>query len=389
MKLKQILTAAAAAALLFALTACGNGDAEGAAAPPAAAASGGVQAPAGTSAGPDSPTAAKAASASGKTGSADTAASAADDPAVNMTLGSFCVEGEPGQKASLLFAEKAAEYSGGSVTVEVQNASRLGNAAAMAEQTALGRIEACLVCESTLDPYDPRYALLPLPFGYTGYQQAYAVEDGPFREWVGDGTLEQKGLHVVNAWDYGFRNLTNSQHPVEHPEDVKGLKIRTGQEIQLGACMEALGADVRQIVFSELISALKQKTVDGQENPLSTICSNALWECRQKYLTMTRHQWQALNLVVNDDWWKGLTDAQRGAIEKAAFDAQKSMREEVSGSEEGYLERLEEEGVEIIRDIDIDEFREAMAPAYEQLGEHVKDPGLVEKMKEIIRSVEP
>ena len=316
-------------------------------------------------------------------------AAAASDPTVTMILGNFCAEGEPGQNASLLFAEKAAEYSGGSVTVEVHNASELGNAPEMAEQTSLGAIEACMVCEATLDKYDPRYALLPMPYGYSSYKQAYAVDDGPFREWVQDGKLEESNLHAVNAWDYGFRNLTNSARPVQHPADVKGLKIRTPQEIQLTACMEALGADVQQIVFSELISALKQKVVDGQENPISTIYNNSLWECEQHYLTMTRHQWEAMNLVVNNDWWTGLTDAQREAIEKAAADAQKSMREEVSSSENDYIDKLEAEGMEVIREIDTKEFQDAMGPAYKQLADYVGDASLVDKMNEIIASVQP
>ena len=387
MKLKQILAVAMAAAMTMGVIACGHEETvEGVVTPDPK----GTEASA-AAAGASAPASAGQSSASTKAGSDDsgTAASAAEDPAVTMVIGNFCAEGEAGQEAALLFAEKAAEYSGGSVTVEVRNASQMGNASQLAEKTSHGSIQACMVCETTLDRYDPRYALVPMPFAFSGYEQAYAVDDGPFREWVQDGTLEKSGLHVVNAWDYGFRNLTNSARPVQHPEDVKGLKIRTGQELQLTSCMEALGADVQQIVFSELISALKQKTVDGQENLISTIYSNALWECRQKYLTMTRHQWQAINLVVNNAWWNNLTDAQREAVEKAAADAQKFMRAEVSGAEEEFLGKLEAEGVEIIREIDIEEFRAAMGPAYEQLGEYVKDKGLVEKMREIIASVKP
>ena len=42
----------------------------------------------------------------------------------------------------------------------------------------------------------------------------------------------------------GFRNLTNSIRPVNTPDDVKGMKVRTPPEIQIQASMEALGGIV-------------------------------------------------------------------------------------------------------------------------------------------------
>ena len=281
------------------------------------------------------------------------------DPAVTIRLGNFNADGEPGQAASLKFAELANEYSNGSITVEVHNNSEFGNAPEMAEQVSIGAIEACLICEATLGEYDSRYHLVAMPYLYDGYDHAYRVVDGEFKEWVADGTLESKGIHDVGSWEYGFRSLTNSKVPVEHPDQVKGLLIRTPSEQQLIFCMEALGANVQQVAFSELIPALKQKTVDGQENPISTIYNNSLWECEQKYLTLTKH-------CINNKFWEKLTDGQREAIEKASAEASAFMRQTVQDSEADYLEKLAAEGMEII-EVDIDEFRENMQYAYDKM----------------------
>ncbi|MBR2099133.1 MAG: TRAP transporter substrate-binding protein DctP, partial [Firmicutes bacterium] len=152
---------------------------------------------------------------------------AADDKPVIIRLGNFNANGEPGQAASLLFAEKANEYSNGSITVEVHNASEFGNAPEMAEQVSIGAIDACLVCEATLGEYDSRYHLVAMPYLYDDYAHAYRVVDGEFKEWVADGTLESKGIHDVGSWEYGFRSLTNSKVAIEHPDQIKGLLIRT------------------------------------------------------------------------------------------------------------------------------------------------------------------
>ncbi len=301
-----------------------------------------------------------------------------------IILGHFGAPNEPVTKAAETFKAQVEALSGGSMVVEIHGASELGNAVEMAEQAALGAIQACLVSQGTLDKYDIRYALITAPYVYSGYEQAYAVVDGPFAEWVADGTLEAKGLHNVGPWDYGFRCLTNSKREVKHPEDVKGLKIRTPSEVQKVACFEALGADVQQIAFSELITALKQKTVDGQENPLSTIYNNSMWEANQIYLSLTRHTWEAVNLTFSNSFWESLTDEQRSVVEQAAAVARDQMRTEVQASEQDYIQKLEAEGV-TVTEVDLAEFKAAMAPAWDRVAEY---EGSAEDMAKFLQMVE-
>ena len=310
----------------------------------------------------------------------------ADDKPVIIRLGNFNANGEPGQAASLLFAELANKYSNGTITVEVHNNSEFGNAPEMAEQVSIGAIEACLVCEATLGEYDSRYHLVAMPYLYDDYAHAYRVVDGEFKKWAADGTLESKGIHDVGSWEYGFRSLTNSKVAIEHPDQVKGLLIRTPSEQQLIFCMEALGANVQQVNFSELIPALKQKTVDGQENPISTIYNNSLWECEQKYLTLTKHEWESMNLCINNTFWEKLSDAQREAIEKASAEASAFMRKTVQDSEADYLKKLAEKGMQVI-EVDINEFRANMQYAYDKMvstGAVTQEQ--VDKMMEIVKN---
>lgn len=307
---------------------------------------------------------------------------------VTIVLGHFGAPGEPVSSAADTFAAKVEELSGGNITVEVHGASELGNAPEMTEQTAIGAIQACLVSQGSLDKYDIRYALVTAPYVYSGYEHAYAVVDGPFAEWVSDGVLESKGLHNVGAWDYGFRCLTNSVHVVNTPEDVAGLKIRTPAEVQKAACFEALGADVQQIAFSELITALKTGTVDGQENPLSTIYNNKMWEANQMYVSLTRHTWESVNLTVNNDWWEGLAEQQRAWIEEACGVARDQMRSEVQNSEKDYIAKLEAEGVTVTA-VNLDAFKAAMQPAWDKVAEYEGSAEDMQKFLDMVESVKP
>lgn len=327
---------------------------------------------------------AASAPAEGGAASSAPAAPAAPADAIVISLAHFGAANEPVTSAAETFKQKVEELSGGSMTVEIHGNSELGDAKEMAEQTALGAIQACLVSQGSLDKYDIRYALVTAPYVYESYEHAYAVVDGPFAEWVSDGVLEKQGLHNVGAWDYGFRNLTNSKREVVHPSDVAGLTIRTPSEVQKVACFEALGANVQQVAFSELITALKQGTVDGQENPISTIYNNAMWEANQTYLSLTHHTWEAVNLTVNNAFWEGLTDEQRDIIQQASNAARDQMRNEVQNSEADYVKKLQDEGV-TVTEVDMAEFKEAMQPAWDAVAEY---EGSSEDMEKFLQMVE-
>jgi len=313
----------------------------------------------------DAPAAASTPAASSKPASTPAPA----EKPITISLGHFGAANEPVSAAAETFKAKVEELSNGSMTVEIHGNSELGDAKEMAEQTAMNAIQACLISQGSLDKYDIRYALVTAPYVYESYEHAYAVVDGPFAEWVSDGVLESKGLHNVGPWDYGFRNLTNSKREIVHPSDVAGLTIRTPSEVQKVACFEALGANVQQVAFSELITALKQNTVDGQENPISTIYNNAMWEANQKYLSLTHHTWEAVNLTVNNDFWNGLTDDQRSIIQQASDTARDQMRTEVQNSESEYVEKLRQEGV-TVTEVDMAEFKDAMQPAWDAVAEY-------------------
>lgn len=193
-------------------------------------------APAATTAAAAAETTAAAADAKTETTAAATEAAAPAADAITIVLGHFGAPGEPVTNAAETFKSELEKVSNGAMTVEIHPNSELGNAKEMAEQTAINAIQACLISQGSLDKYDIRYALPIAPYVFTSYEQAYAVVDGPFNDWVSDGTLESKGLHNIGPWDYGFRCLTNSKREVKAPEDVKGLKIRTPNEVQKVAC---------------------------------------------------------------------------------------------------------------------------------------------------------
>src|ERR1700692_1185554 len=106
-----------------------------------------------------------------------------------------------------------------------------------------------------------------MAFAFGSRADVFKVLDGPGIAWLAP-LAEKQGFITLRNWDYGFRNVTNNVRPVNTPDDLKGLKIRTPPEIQIEAAMEACGAIVTPISFAELYLALSQRVVDGEENPV-------------------------------------------------------------------------------------------------------------------------
>ena len=93
-------------------------------------------------------------------------------------------------------------------------------------------------------------------------------------------------------------------------EDMKGMKMRTMQSQVYVNFMKSMGASATPISWPELIPALKQNVVDGQENASSTIFDGKLYEV-QKFMSVNEHIYGMHLVIVNDRFFTGLPEDQR------------------------------------------------------------------------------
>lgn len=286
---------------------------------------------------------------------------------VTLRLAHFAAETHPGHIASKQFAEKVKARTGGAVVVEIFPANELGSPPEQLEQTKLGAIEMNLPTQGGLDKYEKAFGTVMTPFAFKSYEHAHQVLDGPFFDWAAP-LAEKQGLVMLSNWEYGFRNITNSVRPVNAPDDVKGLKLRTPPELQIVAAMEGLGAATTQIAFPELPNALNQGVVDGQENPIGVIYHFKLNEF-QKHLALTRHVYNSMVHVINKDVFDGLTPDQQKILREESAAAGKLMRELVIAQEEKELAALEKAGMQITRP-DLAPFAAQMGPARQRVAEY-------------------
>jgi tripartite ATP-independent transporter DctP family solute receptor len=289
---------------------------------------------------------------------------AAQAAAIEMKLAHFAADAHPGNLASKMFAEAVEKRTNGQIKVVIYPNNALGSPPEVLEQNILGAVDMSLPTQGQLGKYSKRFNCVMLPFVFNDYKQADKVLDGKFLPWALPD-LDKAGLVFLSNWEWGFRNLTNSKRPVVNPDDAKGLKIRTPPELPTQAAMEALGAIVATINFNELQMALKQGTVDGQENPIAVIYSNKLYET-QKYLTMTGHNYNSMVHVISKKVWDKLTPQQQAIIKEESKKAGDWMRKAQRDDEAKQIKELEKLGMQVVYP-DKAKFKALMKPAYDRM----------------------
>jgi tripartite ATP-independent transporter DctP family solute receptor len=281
-----------------------------------------------------------------------------------MRFAHFGAEDHPSNIAAKQFAARVESRTNGEIKINIFPNNVLGGPPEQAQQIKLGTIDMGLPTQGQLDKYDKAFAAVMLPFIWDGPQHAFRVLDGPAMAWLAP-LAEKQGFILLRNWDYGFRNVTNIVRPINTPEDVKGLKLRTPPELQIQASMEALGASVQAIAFPELYLALSQKVVDGEENPVSVIYFMKFYEV-QKHLAITRHIYNNMIHTVSAASWAKLTPAQQAIFREESQSAGDLMRKMIADQEQDQIKKIADAGVAVTQP-DLAPFRALMGPAYERI----------------------
>ncbi|MFW5654459.1 MAG: TRAP transporter substrate-binding protein [Roseicyclus sp.] len=247
--------------------------------------------------------------------------------------------------------------------------SGLGGEREMVEGVQLGTVEAVIVSSGTLANFVEDAGVFDIPFLFRDLDHARGVLDGP----IGQDILAQfddVGLKALAWGEQGFRHITNNRNQIGSPDDLAGLKLRTMENPIHLTAFETLGAAPTPMAWPEVIGALQQGTIDGQENPLSVIVSVNLDEV-QEYLTISGHVYSPAMLLVSPMVWDGMSEEDREAFREGAAEAVAAMRGFVDDVEESGLETLRERGMDIgeLSAEDRAAFQEALAPAYAEYSE--------------------
>jgi len=277
-------------------------------------------------------------------------------------------------RAAKFFAEDLAKRTGGKLKMKTFGNASLGSDLQMQNALIGGAQEMMVGSTATLVGINSDFGVYDLPFVFANSKEADAILDGPFGRKLA-ASLQDKGLVGLVYWENGFRNLTNSKHPIKKMEDLKGIKLRVMQNPVYIDMFNSFGANAVPLSFSELFTALETKTVDGQENPVNTIESSKFYEV-QKYLSLTKHVYSPWIVLASKKWWDGLSADEKKAIGESAAAARDFERKDSRASAAKAIDFLKQHGMEVtvVSDKELGRMREMVRPAMQKFAAdgHVK-----------------
>lgn len=295
-----------------------------------------------------------------------TAAQAADIKERTLKFAFQNNKGHPQEMGAQKFAELVAARSGGKIKVKLFPGGQLGGDVQTISAVQGGTIEVSVLNSGILQSLAKEFAVFDFPFLFANPQEADAVTDGAFGQGL-HARLAPKGLVGLGYWDLGFRNITNSKHPITRVEDIAGLKLRVIQSPIYVDIFTALGANPTPLAWPEVYSALEQKAVDGQENPNTTIRTAKLNEV-QKHLAQTRHIYNPQSLIFSKKLWDTLNADERKIIGDAAAEATAYQRQVSRQQANEALEDLKKAGMQVteIAPAELQRLRDKVKPVVDK-----------------------
>lgn len=299
-------------------------------------------------------------------GAAAVAAHAADFRPHIVRFGYGLAEQSNQGRAAKFLADDLAKRTGGKFHMKGFASASLGSDIQMQNALIGGAQEMTVVTTSTLVGIVDDFGVFDLPFLFANAKEADTVLDGPVGQKL-MAKLESKGLVGLVFWENGFRNLTNSKHPITKMDDLKGVKLRVMQNPMYIDMFNSMGANAVPLSFSELFTALESKTVDGQENPVNTIQSSKFYEV-QKYLSITNHVYSPWIVLASKKWWDGLNADEKKAVMESAVASRDFERKDSRAEAAQALADLKKKGMEVtvLNDKELARMRATAHPAVEK-----------------------
>jgi len=275
-----------------------------------------------------------------------------EEKVVEIKVGHVGAPVSPQQGAADIFVDLVNEKTNGSVKIKIYNSSQLGDERELVEGIQMGTVDGGIISSGLFASSYNVMAAFEVPFLFNDSEHALKVNTGE----IGDNVLEtlsSKGnLKALSIWDHGFRQITNSKHPIKEPKDLKDLKVRSPEVPSYSVALEALGATPIPMAFTELYVALDRGVVDGQHNPLMHVEGQRFFEV-QKYMSVIDFAYTPNILAFSNKIWGELSEDQQKALNEAAKETAQLWSKQSAKESEELLNGLKDK-MEVLTEEDVD-----------------------------------
>jgi tripartite ATP-independent transporter DctP family solute receptor len=256
------------------------------------------------------------------------------------------------------------EYSKGKIDFQFFPSAQLGDKLPSMEGLREGTMEMTEAAASDLANFSKLWSIFSLPFLFNNGADAVRVITDPRVAKILNEDAEANGFKIIGWWNMGERSVINSKRPVTTPKDLKGLKIRVMQNPMLAKAITAMGATGIPMAWSEVYTAIQQKTIDGLENSPPVIAANKMYEVA-KYYSMTQQFIIPDPQMISVKVFESLSPELKEAVLKAGKASEKDFNSKWEDAMVSQMQFLLDKGVKV-NEVDKKAFREAVKPLVDE-----------------------
>lgn len=263
---------------------------------------------------------------------------------IRMAIGAN--DGDGGEILGMRALKAYVEFrSAGAIEVR-QFFNTMGGSLQVTEAVKNGTLEMALTDDSVMGSFHRPMEVFQIPYLFSSAPVAWEFMNGEFARGLTDEMRRATGIRTLAFSENGFRNMTNNVRALRTPDDMRGLKMRTMQSQVYVSLMRSLGASATPIAWPELIPALRQNVVDGQENSAATILDGRLFEV-QRFMSITEHVYGMHLIIVNDAFFQRLSPEHRRILmDGARMHAQTANSRKAMDSMQA-VDRIRQQGTQV------------------------------------------
>ena len=264
------------------------------------------------------------------------------------------------------FAQCANDSMGDKIEVQTFGSSQLGKDKELLQKLKLGQVDFALP-SSVMSSVDDVFGVFEMPYIIKDRDHMRRVQDAMMDKF--QAAANKNGYEIIGLAENGFRHITNNVRPINTPEDLQGIKLRTPNGAWRVKMFKQYGANPTPMAFSDVFTALQTGVIDGQENPYAQIASAKFQEV-QKYLSITGHVYTPAYITVSQKNFAKLPEDVQAGLRDCAAKTQDFAYEKAAELETELLQVIKDAGVEV-NEADKAAFIEASKPIYDSFAEEV------------------
>ncbi|MCI9105042.1 MAG: TRAP transporter substrate-binding protein DctP [Lachnospiraceae bacterium] len=294
------------------------------------------------------------------------AASADDEKVYELKISTSQTEQSLITRNYQKLADELNARSNGRLQVTVFPAGQLGSDEDVLEQAIQGANVAVNTDASRMGQYVKDFSILMMGYFADDYDECFQVtQTDTFKGWC-DSLSKDHGIKILSFAFYDGPRQFMTNKPIQSPEDLKGLRIRTiGQEV-CTETIQAMGATPISMSWGEVYNGIQSKALEGCEVQNTSSYPSRIYEVC-KYQSKTEHFQLMQGLVCGQGWFESLPEDLQKLLEETANEIGKETAADVMNEVGEAEKKMVGAGLEIYEP-DIEPFKAAVDPVYEKLG---------------------